>query len=60
MFALVKKNFNDKNTGLLNKAGDIIEVSKERFDELVKAGNFVEKAKNHKVEKPVEEEKVED
>lgn len=57
MLALVKKDFNDKYTGQLNKAGEVIEVSKERFDELVNAGNFVAKAKPQKPEK-VEEEKV--
>lgn len=39
----VLKEFRDKYSGKLYKAGDIIEVSAERFGEIQTVGNLVEK-----------------
>lgn len=37
------KNFRDKNTGKIRKAGDIFKVTEERFKEILSVGDFVEK-----------------
>ena len=37
------KNFRDKHTGKIRKAGDIFKVTEERFKEILEAGVFVEK-----------------
>ncbi|MDY3980646.1 hypothetical protein ACTQZK_06325 [Paraeggerthella sp. LCP19S3_G8] len=43
-FAVVAlRKFNDKRTGDLRKPGDVFEVTQERFDEILAAGEFVEK-----------------
>jgi hypothetical protein len=37
------KNFRDKHTGKIRKAGDVFKVTEERFEEIIKVGKFVEK-----------------
>lgn len=37
------KNFRDKHTGKIRKAGDIFKVTEERFKEILEVGDFVEK-----------------
>lgn len=44
MKAKVLKKFRDKNTGKIHKKNDVITISKERFEEILKAGKFVEEA----------------
>lgn len=44
MKAKVLKDFNDKYTGRRYKAGEIISVSKERFDEILTVDNLIEAA----------------
>lgn len=44
MKAKVLKDFNDKYTGRRYKAGEIINVSKERFEEILTVGNLIEAA----------------
>ena len=44
MKAKVLKKFRDKNTGKIHKVGEIITVSKERFEEILKVGKLVEEA----------------
>ena len=39
---IVLINFNDKNTGKAYKKGDVIELAPERFNEIIKKGNYVE------------------
>ncbi len=34
--------FRDKYSGKVHKVGDVFSVTKERFDEILKAGKFVE------------------
>lgn len=46
------ERFRDKNTGKIHKKGDIFEVTEDRFNEILKVGNFVEKhTEPEKVEK---------
>lgn len=43
-FAVIAlRKFNDKRTGDFRKPGDVFEVTQERFDEILAAGEFVEK-----------------
>ena len=35
-------SFTDKNTGKTHNAGEVIELAPERFNELIKKGNYVE------------------
>lgn len=42
MKAKVLKKFKDKKTGKIHKVGDIINVSKERFEEILKVDALVE------------------
>lgn len=37
------KNFRDKHTGKIRKAGDVFKVTEERFKEILEVGKFVEK-----------------
>lgn len=52
MKAKVLQEFRDKYSGKLHKVGDVIEVSAERFEEILTVGNLVaevkEKAKTAK------------
>lgn len=48
MKAVVKKAFKDKVTGQLYKVGDKIDLSKARYNEICKKGNFVEEIKTTK------------
>lgn len=38
----VLENFIDKHTKKLHKVGDVLEIKKERFDEIQKVKNLVE------------------
>lgn len=42
MKAKVIKKFKDKRKGVYRNVGDVIEISEERFKEIVKTGPFVE------------------
>lgn len=64
MNAIVLKKFRDKTTNNIRKVGEVFEATKERVEELIKAGKYVEEfnidtmkktelvtiAKEHKVE----------
>ena len=50
MKAKVLTKFIDKHTGEIHKAGDEITISKERFEEILTVGAFVEE-----VVEPIEE-----
>lgn len=45
MVVKVIKKFRDIHTNEIRKAGDILEITKERFDEIKKSGNYVEEIK---------------
>ena len=55
----VLKAFIDKNTKLLNEVGSVIDVTKERFEELRTAGNYVAVEKVAKAPKEVKVEATE-
>lgn len=44
----VLKRFKDKHTGKIHEKGKTITVTKERFDEILKVGKFVEKIEETK------------
>lgn len=44
----VIKGFRDKHTNKLHKVNDILTVSKERYDEILTKGKFVEEIKAEK------------
>lgn len=46
------KNFRDKHTGKIHKAGDIFKVTEERFKEIIEVGKFVEKYTEPKKAEP--------
>lgn len=48
MKAVVLKKFRDKNTKKIYKVGDVITISKERFEEILTVGNLVEKVEEKK------------
>lgn len=48
MKAIVKIKFIDKTTGKARKVGDIFTCNKERFEEICKAGPYVEEYKEVK------------
>lgn len=50
----VIKEFKDRYSGRLYKAGEIITVSKYRFEEILKVGKFVEEVKEPKEAKKKE------
>lgn len=50
MKAKVTKKFRDKYTGEIHKVGDIINISKKRFKEILTVGNFVEEIETEEVE----------
>ena len=37
------KNFRDKNTGKIRKAGDIFKVTEDRYKEILAVGKLIEK-----------------
>lgn len=45
MKAIVKIRFIDKITGNMRKVGDVFTCNKERFEEILKAGPYVEEYK---------------
>lgn len=45
MKAKVVKKFIDKYTGELHKPGEVIKISKKRYEEILAVGNFVEEVK---------------
>lgn len=51
MKAQVIMPFTDKETKKLNKPGDVIECTKERFAEIRKSGNYVVEVKEEKAVK---------
>lgn len=44
------KNFRDKHTGKIRKAGDVFKVTEERLKEILEVGQFVEKHEPKKEE----------
>ena len=54
MKAKVLKRFKDKHTGELHQKGTTITVSKERFDEILSVGPFVEAIKTGKTKEKKE------
>ena len=42
----VLKKFKDKHTGEIRKVDDVLIVSKKRYEEILKAGNYVEECKD--------------
>ena len=42
----VLKKFRDKHTGEIRNKDDILTVSKKRYEEILKAGDYVEKCKD--------------
>ena len=48
MRAKVLKDFKDKYSGKIHKRGDVITISKERFEEILTVGPLVEEAKEPK------------
>lgn len=51
MKAKVLHTFKDKHNGRLHKAGDVITISKERYEEILTVGNLVEEIKKAKAER---------
>lgn len=51
MKAKVLRAFKDKHNGKIYKAGDVITVSKDRYEEILTVGNLVEEIKKAKVER---------
>lgn len=51
MKAKVLRAFKDKHNGKIYKAGDVITISKDRFEEILTVANLVEEIKKEKVEK---------
>ena len=54
MKAKVLKRFKDKHTGELHQKGTTITVSKERFEEILTVGPFVEAVKTGKTKEKKE------
>lgn len=48
MKAKVLKAFKDKHSGEIYKAGDVITVTKKRFEEILKTAPLVEEVKEEK------------
>lgn len=45
MKAKVLKKFRDKHTGEIHNPGDVIKISKKRYEEIMTVGNYVEEVK---------------
>lgn len=43
MEVIVLRRFLDKHTGEVRKPGDVLEITEERFEEIMKTGKLVEK-----------------
>lgn len=56
MKAKVLANFRDKYTNELCEAGSVIEVSKDRYEEILDSGKFVEEIKKVRKEEETTEE----
>lgn len=56
MKAKVLKQFRDKHTGELHKEGAMLNISRERFEEILTVGPLVEAIKTGKANKPKEKE----
>lgn len=54
MKAKVLKRFKDKHTGKLHQKGTTITISKERFEEILTVGPFVEAVKTGKTKEKKE------
>lgn len=48
MRAKVLSKFKDKHNGKVYKAGEVINISKERYEEILTVGNLVEEIKPKK------------
>lgn len=46
----VLRKFLDKHTGEVHKPGDVLEITEERFEEILKVGKLVEKVSKEKTE----------
>lgn len=47
----VLEKFKDKYTGKVHKKGEVFTAKKERVEEILKVGKFVEEVKDEKTEK---------
>lgn len=56
MKVIVLRKFLDKHTGEVHKPGDILEITEERFAEILKVGKLVEKVSEETTEPEVSEE----
>lgn len=54
MKAKVLKRFKDKHTGELHQKGTTINISKERYEEILRVGPFVEAVKTGKTKEKKE------
>lgn len=62
MKVVVLRKFLDKYTGEIHKPDDVLEITEERFEEILKVGKLVEKVSEEKteteeLEKPAETKK---
>lgn len=51
----VLKKFKDKYTGKIYKVGEVLNIKKERFEEILTKGEFVEKVEAEKADEKAEE-----
>lgn len=54
MKAKVIAKFKDKHTGKVHKVGEVLTISKERFEEILKVAPLVEEVKETKAAKNAE------
>ena len=54
MKAKVLKRFKDKHSGKIHEQGEVLTISKDRFNEILKVGAFVEEIPQKKTEKAAE------
>lgn len=50
MKVVVLRKFLDKYTGEIHKPGNVLEITEERFEEILKVGKLVEKVSEEKAE----------
>ena len=55
----VIKKFVDKHTKKVHKVGEVLTISKERFEEILTVGKLVEEVKEVKAAKPAKEKTAE-
>lgn len=51
MKAKVLKRFRDKHSGKIHECGEVLTISKDRYNEILKVGAFVEEIQQKKTEK---------